>query len=302
MGSRTERKKSSSYQGYDKYVSDHARDISGRARALGQQGYQPYQGQINAGINQAHMNAQGQAGQAPVTYDPASRSSLAGQIFDPRQSQGFIDQYLQASSPALADIENQYNANVNELNSQAGSAFGGVRAQIAAGMADRNRLRARGDVMSNAINRGIATGYQAHQANIGNQQQAEGLLQNAARTQQGIRSAGIADSLNVGNTIHGIQQGDLNRNYNVHNYNQMAPYQQMAMEQGILAGLPLNRHGTTTTRTTKPSNLGQTILKGGLALGAAAIGGPMGGAIAGSMFGGGGDLAGQYGVPRPRPI
>lgn len=265
--------------------TDIANQVQGTLSGNYGSSYQPYAGQMTAGLTplqgEAMQVAQNNTGAGYGLLGQAANGAGEGQSFAPTQvtpqtlASTNLSPYLNpyqsdVVNTTMADLDQQRQRDINNQGSQftANGAFGGSRqgvadaltneqygkiaAQTLAGLNSQNYTQAQqaaGQDISNNMQGQLANqqaGIQGANLNLG----ASGLLGNLATTDQtlGMNNAGLLSTL-------GAQQQQTNQNYLTNLYNeylrgQINPSQQLQGQLGLLGETPMTTDNKSSGSTT----------------------------------------------------
>lgn len=253
-----------------------------RAYNLSFEPYQPYAGQMYAGINPMQRQGWGglyNLGVSPLTGQAAGLAGLAGTT----GLTAGLDYYNMATNPyAVNAFMSPYAKNVIDVQKQAAiSDYSRALPQLGASAAKVGGLGGtRRSLMQAEAQRNLGTQLQGIQA-AGLQNAYQNAMQNlqfgANLGQQGIGSAlqganiigglgqqSTQQALDIsraqqaaGADIRAIEQQPLSAQYQQYLTEQNMPYQQLSYFSDILRGFPLSGTGTKSVYEAPPSTLGQ---------------------------------------------
>lgn len=243
-------------------------DLMSRASGVANTPYNPYGGQLTAGVNAqqnlgiGNINSASQAGQPYFDY----ASSMAHPL-----SQSDIERY---QNPYTQNVVDATQAQFNRQNAQqqeglkgraiAQGSLGGSRANIAAADMGYNQQLGQAPVIAGLYNQSYNQALGAAQQ----QQQAgfQGAGVGANIQQAGLQGAGA--QIGAGTLQQQTEQQQLNALYQQYQQAQAFPYQQTQWLAGIDTGVGSQMGGTSTTTAPAPSLLGQLAGVGTAAAGA----------------------------------
>ena len=269
---------------------------------------QTVQGVVNP--NQIQVANQAPSAYSNISLDPATRQAQINAMnsyqqiadqggLDPASKlalQQTIDAANEQSQGAQGAIQNQAQAqgqgnNAFDLTQRAIAAQGASNSAATQGLetaagAEANRQQALGNLANvganvNAQDYGQAANAAAAQNAINASNQG---YQNAANTQNVANNA-AAQQFNVSNA-QGVNASNVAANQGNAYYNAGLPQQQFNNElqkASGMAGVNQNQAGVAQQSQQNASNATGQLLKGGLTLGATALGGPIAGAVANGM-------------------
>ena len=205
------------------WVGDYVTDMLGRGQALGQQGYQTYEGPLSAGASDLQQQAFTTAGQ--LDADPASMGIAS---FGADQAQQYMNPYLMASlNPQLDEARRQAEidrvAAAGRLTRAGG--FGGSRQALMESEGLRNLQTNLADITG----KGYATAYDKAL----NQYNAE----QAARNKYGFDV--MAEQQGLGAIDRAIESEGQAADYAQFREERDFPYKQVQYMQSLLQDLPL---------------------------------------------------------------
>jgi hypothetical protein len=253
-----------------------------RAYNLSYEGYQPYAGQMYAGINpmqqQSWNNLYGM-GTSPLTGQAAGLAGLAGttsltagqnyanQITNPFAVQSYMSPYAQnvvdtQKQQAISD----YGRQLPTLGANAArvGGLGGTRSALMQSEAQRNL----GNQLQGIQATGLQNAYQSAMQNMQNATnfglQGYGQALNAANIMGGLGQQQVQQALDInkaqqaaGADIRAIEQQPLSAQYQQFLDEKNLPYKQISFMSDILRGTPLAGSSASSTYAAPPSTLGQ---------------------------------------------
>ena len=230
------------------WAGDYVTNMLGKGQALGEQGYQAYQGPLTAGSsnlqNQAFAGIGAlQAPQGMGTYTP--------QTFGAEQAKQGMNPYLMAAlNPQLEEARRQSEidrvANAGRMT-QSG-AFGGSR-QALMDMENQRNLQTN---LADITGQGYASAYDRAREQF-NTEQNRGMEAQAATNQYGFDVLG--GYAKAGDTQRGIASEGIAADYAQFKEERDFPYKQVQYMQSLLQGMPLEAQSTTYSEPSKLSNI-----------------------------------------------
>lgn len=262
-----------------------------RAYNLSFEGYQPYAGQMFAGINplqqQAWNNLSGM-GTSPLTGQAAGLAGLAGssaltsgqdyanQATNPMAVQSYMSPYAQN----VVDVQKQaaiqdYARQLPQLGASAVKAggLGGTRSALMQSEANRNLQNQLQGIQATGLQNAYNSAMQNMQfgSNLG--LQGYGQAANAANVMGGLGQQQVAQALDInkaqqaaGADIRAVEQQPLSTQYQQYLDQLNMPYKQLSYFSDILRGFPLTGTGTKSTYEAAPSTTNQLAMLGGSAM------------------------------------
>ena len=205
------------------WAGDYVTDMLGRGQALGQQGYQAYEGPLSAGASDLQQQAFTTAGQ--LDADPASMGIAS---FGADQAQQYMNPYLMASlNPQLDEARRQAEidrvAAAGRLTRAGG--FGGSRQALMKSEGLRNLQTNLADITG----KGYATAYDRALDQYNAEQ--------AARNKYGFDV--MAEQQGLGAIQRGIESEGQAADYAQFKEERDFPYKQVQYMQSLLQGLPI---------------------------------------------------------------
>ena len=205
------------------WAGDYVTDMLGRGQALGQQGYQAYEGPLSAGASDLQQQAFTTAGQ--LDADPASMGIAS---FGADQAQQYMNPYLMASlNPQLDEARRQAEidrvAAAGRLTRAGG--FGGSRQALMESEGLRNLQTNLADITG----KGYATAYDRALDQYNAEQ--------AARNKYGFDV--MAEQQGLGAIQRGIESEGQAADYAQFKEERDFPYKQVQYMQSLLQGLPI---------------------------------------------------------------
>lgn len=257
--------------------------FKGAADAWKNYGLQPYPGQTFAGLNPTQTSALGTIAGMGSTPDAGVSAASAmntdtinGKYLDPSTNPYLTATYNAAATP----VTNSYMTATAPQTSSAFSAAGRY------GSGSYNNA-----VSQNQQNLGTTLNNLATNIYSGNYQNERQNQITAAGMAPGLNQASFfnpTQSLLAGNQEQQNTQGALSDAYNQYQMNQMMPWQNAQMYQGLISG-NYGQSGTTsgTTMSQQPysTNPASTALGGLLGIGSLAVPGASGVSALGNLFG-----------------
>ena len=205
------------------WAGDYVTDMLGRGQALGQQGYQAYEGPLSAGASGLQQQAFTTAGQ--LDADPASMGIAS---FGADQAQQYMNPYLMASlNPQLDEARRQAEidrvAAAGRLTRAGG--FGGSRQALM----ESEGLRNLQTNLAGITGKGYATAYDRALDQYNAEQ--------AARNKYGFDV--MAEQQGLGAIQRGIESEGQAADYAQFKEERDFPYKQVQYMQSLLQGLPI---------------------------------------------------------------
>lgn len=281
-------------QGLAGWAGDYITNYLGKAKALGNEPYQVYQGPLTAGASPLQTQAFNTASNLTVPTGIGDAANTAANIaqkaqnlsyqptttsFGFEQAQQYMNPYLQASlDPQIAEAKRQAQimAQTNAAKMTQGGAFGGGRSAIMEAEGQRNL----GTRLADITGKGLDTAYTnamaqfnadqarkmneaqfgATYANTGlntalSAAQAQGALSN---TQNQAGLANLAQMLAAGNVQRNIEQEGITADVDEFNKQRQFPYEQVKYMRDMISGLPVSSV-TNTTPTNSFTDMAQNV-------------------------------------------
>lgn len=255
-------------------VQDMYKYLTEQGKALQQQPYTPYTGQLVSPLNEIQQQGIAQTqqySQAAQPYYQASAGATAGALggLSPegfqQGVQGYMSPYLQnALGATAAQMQNVNEQQQQQLlgNAIRQGAFGGDRGQIARAALINQQNLALGQTLGQMAQQGYQTAAQNYLQGIGQQgalaQQLGGL--GTLAQQQGLAGASAVGQ--AGAVPYAVQQAQNAANYQQFAQQQAYPYQTLGFLANVASGLGAGQGGTSVTTTPGPSGISQLV--GGL--------------------------------------
>lgn len=280
-------------------------DIYNRVAQAASNPYNPYTGQLVAGLNETQQaginNVNAAYGAAQPYYNQAQQYATAGaSAITPEQIQAYQNPYTQ-------QVVNATQANFNETNAQQQSAqrgnaalkgaLGGDRAGVAQAELSRQQNLAQQPIIANLYQQGYDKSLAAAQADRAAQAQGAYTFGSLGSAAQNSQLQGAQAQIGAGTVAQQNQQQQLGADYQQYLNAQAFPYQQAQFLASY--GMPAlqGQGGTTTGQQTQQQAQASPFSQAlGVGLTAAGLfsGNPfMAMSGAGSLFGGGSSGAGQ---------
>ena len=239
------------------WAGPYVTDMLGRAEALSQLPYQPYEYQLTAGPSELQTKAFEGIGGLTVPSALTTAGQQAQQTYGAAQQympqvgtvQSYMNPYLEAvlepqrrEATRQADIARQQ---MQGRMAQAG-AYGGSRQAIMEAEAQRNLQTLLGDITG----KGYAGAYDAARAQraadiqaglqgLGQQTAATQALTQAGAQEQAAGIQNLLQQLTAGQQQRGIEQEGLTAAYNQFLREEAYPQQRLEFQRNMLAGLPI---------------------------------------------------------------
>lgn len=238
------------------WAGDYVTNMLGKGQALGEQGYQAYQGPLTAGSSNLQNQAFAGIG---ALQAPQGMGAYTPQTFGAEQAKQGMNPYLMAAlNPQLEEARRQSEidrvANAGRMT-QAG-AFGGSR-QALMDMENQRNLQTN---LADITGKGYASAYDRAREQF-NTEQNRGMEAQAATNQYGFDVLG--GYAKAGDTQRGIASEGIAADYAQFKEERDFPYKQVQYLQSLLQGMPLEAQSTTYSEPSKLSN----ILEGSEGLG-----------------------------------
>ena len=236
------------------WAGDYVTDMLGQGKALGNQGYEAYEGPLSAGTNQLQDKSFAGIG---ALNAPTGMGAYTPKSFTAEDATAGMNPYLMASlNPQLDEARRQSEidrvANAGRMT-QAGS-FGGSR-QALMDMENTRNLQSN---LADITGQGYANAYDRAQQQF-NTEQGRNMDAQAATNQYGF------DVLNrqgtAGAEQRGITSEGLGADYAQFQEEREYPYKQVQYMQSLLQGLPLAAQSTSYTQPSQASQ-GAAALEG----------------------------------------
>lgn len=255
-------------------VQDMYKYLTEQGKALQQQQYTPYGGNLVAPLNEIQQQGINQVQQYAQSAQPYYQGAAAGtmnamQGYTPEGFQqgvgGYLSPYLQnalgATAAQMQNVNEQQRQKLLGTAIQAG-AFGGDRGKIAqAALANQQNL-----AMGQTLGQMAQAGYQDAARNYLTGLQQQGALSaqlgNIGTTAQQQALAGAGALSQAGSVPYAIEQAKNAAAYQQFAQQQAYPYQTLGFLANIASGLGAGQGGTSVTTTPGPSGISQLL--GGL--------------------------------------
>jgi len=232
------------------WVGEYVTDLLGETRALTQQPYQAYGGQLTAGPSQLQQQAFAGAGELAKTgYTPGT---FTAGTFGLDAAKQYMNPYLQSVlDPTLAEMRRQSDisrlADASRLT-QAG-AFGGSRQAIMESEGRRNLL----EKQRQAIGEGYASAYDKAMAQFNAEQQRGLEAQRAGEASRQFSaefgSRSLADLAKLGAEQRDIEQQGLTAERKAFEEERAYPFSMLDYRRKMLENLPIGASSTTPNTT-----------------------------------------------------
>jgi hypothetical protein len=271
------------------YAKPYVERMLGKAEALGNAPYQPYQGERIAGFTPMQQQAQ----QAAANLGPAQQlgvgtqmAGLAGlgamgagqryaqQATDPGSMQAYMSPYVEgALAPQMREAARQsaIQGQQNQAQAVQQGAFGGARSAIVEAERQRNLGQLQSDIYGKGMQSAYDAARQAQQfgadlglRGYGQAGQLAGTLGQLGQTQFSQQQAAIQGQASLGAQQQQLEQQRLQQQYQDFANQRQHPYQQLSFMSDMLRGLPLSQTAQTMYQA-PPSMVSQL---GGLGLAA----------------------------------
>jgi len=231
------------------WAGDYVVDMLGQGKALGNQGYDAYQGPLTAGASD--LQNQSFTGIGALSA-PTGMGAYTPQTFGAEQAEQYMNPYLmQSLNPQLEEARRQSEidrvANAGRMT-QAGS-FGGSR-QALMDMENTRNLQSN---LANITGQGYASAYDRAQEQF-NTEQGRGMEAQNMANQYGFDVLG--GQATAGATQRGIESEGIAADRSAFEEERDFPYKQVQYMQSLLQGLPI---ASKSTSYSTPSTLSQLI-------------------------------------------
>ncbi len=225
------------------WAGDYVTDMLGRGQALGQQGYQAYEGPLSAGATGLQEQAFTSAG--GLDADPANMGIAT---FGADQATQYMNPYLMASlNPQLDEARRQAEidrvAAAGRLTRAGG--FGGSRQAIMESEGARNLQRNLADITG----KGYSQAYDVARDQYNKEQ--------AARNKYGFDV--LAQQQGLGAIQRGIESEGMAADYAQFKEERDFPYKQVQYMQSLLQGLPLEAQSVSYAEPSQASQIMGTM-------------------------------------------
>ncbi len=261
-----------------------------RAQGIANQPYQPYGGQLSAGMNGVQQQAGGMFGALPNAGASTLNSAIGGA--QPTSILSGMEQYKNpfqqdVINTTLADIDRSRQMAINQggANATLSHAFGGSRQGVADAQTNEAYGRIGAQTAANLNSQGFNTAANLSGQDIGNRLQSSGLLGQFGQQQFGNAQTAANSILGYGTLGQQTQQADLDRQLQQYQTQQQWPF---ATQNLTNSSLGLIGSGTgTQVPGGNLAGLG-TLLGGAGLIGSSLFGsGSNSGGLFGSLFGSG---------------
>ena len=231
------------------WAGDYVTDMLGQGKALGNQGYDAYQGPLTAGAS--NLQNQSFTGIGALSA-PTGMGAYTPQTFGAEQAEQYMNPYLmQSLNPQLEEARRQSEidrvANAGRMT-QAGS-FGGSR-QALMDMENTRNLQSN---LANITGQGYASAYDRAQEQF-NTEQGRGMEAQNMANQYGFDVLG--GQATAGATQRGIESEGIAADRGAFEEERDFPYKQVQYMQSLLQGLPITAKSTSYS---EPSTLSSLI-------------------------------------------
>ena len=231
------------------WAGDYVTDMLGQGKALGNQGYDAFQGPLTAGASD--LQNQSFTGIGALSA-PTGMGAYTPQTFGAEQAEQYMNPYLmQSLNPQLEEARRQSEidrvANAGRMT-QAGS-FGGSR-QALMDMENTRNLQSN---LANITGQGYASAYDRAQEQF-NTEQGRGMEAQNMANQYGFDVLG--GQATAGATQRGIESEGIAADRSAFEEERDFPYKQVQYMQSLLQGLPITAKSTSYST---PSTLSQLI-------------------------------------------
>ena len=231
------------------WAGDYVVDMLGQGKALGNQGYDAFQGPLTAGASD--LQNQSFTGIGALSA-PTGMGAYTPQTFGAEQAEQYMNPYLmQSLNPQLEEARRQSEidrvANAGRMT-QAGS-FGGSR-QALMDMENTRNLQSN---LANITGQGYASAYDRAQEQF-NTEQGRGMEAQNMANQYGFDVLG--GQATAGATQRGIESEGIAADRSAFEEERDFPYKQVQYMQSLLQGLPI---ASKSTSYSTPSTLSQLI-------------------------------------------
>jgi hypothetical protein len=248
--------------------------LTEQGKALQQQQYTPYTGDLVAPLNPIQQQGIEQVQQYAQSAQPYYQGAAAGTLgamqgYTPQAFQqgvgGYFSPYLQnAMNATAAQLQNVNEQQRQKLlgNAIQTGAFGGDRGKIAqAALANQQNL-AMGQTLGQMAQQGYSDAARNYLAGLQGQGAMASQLGNIGTTAQQQALAGAGAISQAGSVPYAIEQAKNAAAYQQFAQQQAYPYQTLGFLANIASGLGAGQGGTSVTTTPGPSGISQLL--GGL--------------------------------------
>ena len=271
------------------WVDALAQQNVGTAQTLAQQPYTPFPGQTTAPLTPLQNAGINTVANTVGSTQPVYNAAISQEQNLPGATQSLMSPYLSnVENAAVSDIQRQGAISGENLASGAvgQGAFGGTRYGVEQGLLDSETQRNIGQTIAGIQSQGWnqamtqAQGQAAEEGALATQGQTAALTGAGAA----MTAGGVQQTQQQAQDAAALQQWQQQQNW---------PYQQLAIQQGALAGTP---YGTTTSSTQPYAQNSTANLLGniGAGLGLASAGSNL--FSSGGLFGSNGALFGASGL------
>jgi hypothetical protein len=256
-------------------------DMLARARALTDQGYQAYTGQLTA--DESALQQQAFQGLAGLSLPTAEQGQYNPGTFDAAAQQQYMNPYLQGSlNPQLEEARRQ--AEISNLQNRTAAtragAFGGGRQAIMESESQRNMLRNLADITGEGYN----TAFQQGRQQFNTEQDR---LQNNAMQMRDYGLRGLDAQSRAGEVQRSIEQEGIQADIDQYSMEQLYPYKQLQFQQSMYQNMPLQAQSYNYSQPSEMDNFISTY---------ESLGGDVSGGLGGIIGNIGGTLAGAAGT------
>lgn len=254
-----------------KEVADMYKYLTEQGKALQQQPYQSYTGQMVAELNPMQQQGLQQVSQYSQTAQPYYQGAAAGTLgalggLTPEGFQqgvgGYMSPYLQnAMGSTAALLANQQAQQRQELLGKTiqQGAFGGDRGKIAqAALAGQQNIAA-GEILGKMAQQGYSDAATNYLKSIGAQGALASQLGTLGTEAQRAGLQGAQAVAQAGSTPYQVEQAKLAAQYGQFAQQQAYPFQTLGYLANIASGLGAGQGGTSATTQPGPNILGQAF-------------------------------------------
>ena len=252
-------------------VQDMYKYLTEQGKALQQQPYQAYTGELvpninatqQAGINQAQQYSQAaqpylqQAGQmtqqAAMGYNPQNYAQGVAGYMNP-----YMQQAMGATAAQLQNVNQQQQQQLLGDTISKG-AFGGDRGQIAQAALMNQQNLATGNVLANMANTGYNAAAANYMAGLGAQGQLGAQYGNIGNLAQTAGMTGAQQLSTAGAIPYAVQQAQDAAKYQQFAQQQAYPFQTLGSLANIASGLGAGQGGTSTSTAPGPNSMSQIL-------------------------------------------
>lgn len=239
-------------QGYAQQNQDIAASLASRP-------YQPYQGQLVAGLTPQQQQGLDQTSQAATSYQPDLNAAKAltansAQPWTAQTAQQYMSPYAMAAmQPQMQALQLQQAQQQHQIdaNSTQAGAFGDARQGVATSLNNFYGNLAQNDLVGQGMNSAYNSGMAAFQQGQQQQLAAGQQFGNLAGAQQQLGLTGADANFNAGTQQQQLNQTQLNLAYQ--NFMQQQQYPLQALNERI-AALANSPYDTTQTLVQPPAS------------------------------------------------